>query len=275
MNPYSYTVGNCSVKTNILNSDSVVNPTIPGYTGSYAGHNGLGIALYADRFIAIDTIKLTALIFNIASLTAAGSNSSLSIHIWKGNNQPETLIYSQNVLYKSLTNTIKNSITLDKVIALKDTFFVGFEISYASTDKFALFIAPDRFSASLNTSYALVGNVWTSFSDIVEYVYLSTSMDIGLQTCDIMTGINSNRTPGDEISIYPNPTTGFFRISSNDPGQTGSVSIYDMRGGLIKYSFKTHSSEGMEINLGEAAPGIYIVRGQSRQGPWTKKLLKF
>jgi hypothetical protein len=48
-----------------------------------------------------------------------------------------------------------------------------------------------------------------------------------------------------------------------------------MRGRLIKYSLKTHSSDGVEINLSEAAPGIYIVRGQSRQGPWTKKLLKF
>jgi lysyl endopeptidase len=274
-NPYNYILKNCSINTNLLPSEVAVNPTIPGISGAYAGHNGLGIAIYAERFISTDTLKVTSLIFNVAALTAAGLNSSLNILIWKGKNQPDSLIYRQNILYKSLVNNFKNYITLDQILILKDTFFVGFEISYASTDKFALFIAPDRFVSTLNTSYAFRGGTWTSFSNIPEYANLSTSMDIGLQTCSVSTGIYSSLDFSDELLVYPNPTSRILTIKSAHMEDIQSILVYDLQGRNIYCLINKSSPDFIEIDLREAIPGVYVIHARSQHNVWTKKLLKF
>jgi lysyl endopeptidase len=273
MNLYDYTLSNCAVKTNILPTETTINPIIPGVTGAYAGQNGLNVTSYADRFIAADSLKLTGVIFNIATLSPAGFNSSLNIKIWKGITQPDMLIYSQNILYKTLINHVKNNINLDRIVGVKDTFFIGFEISYAVGDKFALYIAPDRTSANLNTAYAYRNNSWTSFPNIPEYVNLSTSLDIGLQICDTGT-IRGIVTPG-AILIFPNPTSGLFTIKSDINEKFETTSIFNLSGSRISFYTTYVSPWEEEIDLGDAGAGMYIIKVQSGQKLWTRKILKF
>jgi lysyl endopeptidase len=273
MNLYDYTLTNCAVKTNISSSEITINPIIPAVTGAYAGHNGLAVTAYADRFIASDSLNLSGVIFNIATLAPAAFSSSLNIKIWKGSAHPDTLIYSQNILYKTLINHVKNNINLERIVGVKDTFFVGFEITYAAGDKFAMYIVPDRTAANLNTAYAFRSNSWISFPNIPEYVNLSTSLDIGLQICDT-NAIRRMVAPG-EILIFPNPTSGLFTIKADINEKFQSTSIFNLAGSRISFSTTNISPWEEEIDLGGASAGMYIIKVQSGQKLWTKKILKF
>jgi lysyl endopeptidase len=275
MNPYAFNVSNCEAISNVLKDELVINPHMTSTSGSYAGHNGLGISLFAERFISSVNLNLTGIILNIAALSPAALNSSLNIKIWKGHNEPDTLIYTQNVLYKSLTLNVKNIITLDKILTLRDTFYVGFEISYGSTDNFALFIAPDRFASDLNTAYAFYNNVWNIFPGISEYQNMSTSMDLGLQSCNIVTDVENTSKETKDIIVYPNPTNGILTIKMYNNQDVPSIQLYDIEGRKVGFTIKNITAGFIEIDMHESLPGIYIIRGQSRQRMWTQKILRF
>ncbi len=273
MNPYNYSFGNCITNTNILPSETPVNPATLSAGGYYAGQNGLGFTLFAERFITSDSIKINTVIFNIAALVS-GINSSINLKIWKGGIVPGTLIYTQNILYKTLTSNVHNNIILDKLLQIKDTFFVGFEINYTTGDKIALFIAPDRLNAAANTAFAYVGTAWTPFTSISSYAFLSTSLDIGIKSCDLISDSFSEKTDSARLMVYPNPGKGIFVIRTADGLLTESVSVFDL-GGRKMENLKIWK-EGLEISidLTNTCPGMYIVRGASKYKMWTGKLLK-
>ncbi len=83
-------------------------------------------------------------------------------------------------------------------------------------------------------------------------------------------GIEESHFSNNEISIYPNPTTGVFSVITNETKQTQLI-ITNILGELI-YSTKMNS-EKIIIDLSKQAKGIYFIKVNTELGSSTKKLI--
>jgi hypothetical protein len=75
------------------------------------------------------------------------------------------------------------------------------------------------------------------------------------------------------LSLYPNPTRGSFRISGTDLGQDAQVEIYSIIGQQV-YAKKLRGQSSIEITDFNASSGVYLVKLKTNQGEKTFKLIK-
>jgi hypothetical protein len=75
------------------------------------------------------------------------------------------------------------------------------------------------------------------------------------------------------LSLYPNPTRGSFRISGMDLGQDAKVEIYSIIGRQV-YAKKLKGQSSIEITDFNASSGVYLVKLKTNQGEKTFKLIK-
>ena len=86
---------------------------------------------------------------------------------------------------------------------------------------------------------------------------------------DNSTGINSTIIHlNNEISIFPNPTTGKFTLSTSEKIET--IEIYNLLGDKIFYS----ATIQFEIDLSNQPSGIYFLVAHSKDKTITKKIVK-
>ena len=75
------------------------------------------------------------------------------------------------------------------------------------------------------------------------------------------------------ISIYPNPSTGEFNISINNPSiSNANLEVFDVYGRLV-YS-KNVSSKMNSINLSEFSSGVYTVKISANSQVSIKRIIK-
>lgn len=89
-----------------------------------------------------------------------------------------------------------------------------------------------------------------------------------------VTGINSNSNPSTQSTIYPNPTSGDFTLSTNPPANTNTkqlLEIFDISGRRI-YSQPITNQE-TKIQTDNLAQGIYMLSLISSEGTINKKLV--
>jgi len=75
------------------------------------------------------------------------------------------------------------------------------------------------------------------------------------------------------FNIYPNPTSGEFRILSSDI-QVLDVGVFDVYGRKVLEQKETRSKQN-EINIKHFPPGIYFVKIVTDKGIVTKKIIKY
>jgi hypothetical protein len=75
------------------------------------------------------------------------------------------------------------------------------------------------------------------------------------------------------LSLYPNPTRGSFRISGTDLSQDAQVEIYSIIGQQV-YAKKLRGQSSIEITDFNASSGVYLVKLKTKQGEKTFKLIK-
>lgn len=73
-----------------------------------------------------------------------------------------------------------------------------------------------------------------------------------------------------QISIFPNPTSDFINIKSDEVIR--SIKIYDVKGSLIKT--ENVSGKASKIDISSLAKGNYIVSLETNSGIETKKIIK-
>ena len=86
-----------------------------------------------------------------------------------------------------------------------------------------------------------------------------------LQACGLLN--NSENIIGNNLSIYPNPTSNTFTISGIDEG---TIQITDSRGRILK----TFILEKDETSLSGLSQGIYFVNITNNKGSVTKQVIK-
>ncbi len=96
-----------------------------------------------------------------------------------------------------------------------------------------------------------------------------------LSTGPVQTFQNSSSF-SDEITLYPNPSNGLFRLSLNT-GETESiqVEVFDLRGLMILETINLIEDDHVDIDLSDFSAGVYIIRLRTKQEMISKRIIKF
>ena len=83
-----------------------------------------------------------------------------------------------------------------------------------------------------------------------------------------------------ELRIYPNPTTGEFKVQGFNSSKVQSIEIFDIYGREVGGIFPSNvlegwtQADGVVINISHLQKGIYFVKIKTEQGIVTKKIIK-
>jgi hypothetical protein len=87
------------------------------------------------------------------------------------------------------------------------------------------------------------------------------------------TKLVSEATNSKAVTVYPNPTSGIFKININNEEQ-GTLKVMDINNRVI-FEEKTSKKREFNVNIANQIPGIYIVQFISNNGTLiTQKLIK-
>ncbi|MDX2249615.1 MAG: T9SS type A sorting domain-containing protein [Bacteroidia bacterium] len=88
-------------------------------------------------------------------------------------------------------------------------------------------------------------------------------------TQETSTSIKDNLISG-EVKVYPNPVFGLLEIDGGNI-QTEEVILTDLLGRevIVREINKTRTT----LDMGEITPGIYVLKGKTREGYWMKRLI--
>jgi hypothetical protein len=112
------------------------------------------------------------------------------------------------------------------------------------------------------------GNYSVTYAYISGCISADTSSVLNVVINDIYANYGNST-----IGIYPNPSTGLFQISGiKDNNSSFDVSVCNLLGATIYSS--SNCKINQTINIGDAAPGIYLVQVKSNQNNLTFKVLK-
>jgi hypothetical protein len=73
-------------------------------------------------------------------------------------------------------------------------------------------------------------------------------------------------------ALYPNPTTGFFKVTFTQPLKDAVVIIYDINGRVVS-RFKKSGDE-VAFNISSFASGVYILQIEDKNSYITQKVIK-
>ena len=122
--------------------------------------------------------------------------------------------------------------------------------------------------ANLNTSEVIENsaNIFFDFNDpvltnkaITEFKVPST-INIGKQ---------------EELSLYPNPTTGNFILDLRDIKQAGTLNLMNINGKILKSIELNGNANQMQINVSELSNGLYVIVLRLKDKVLTSKLIKY
>ena len=152
--------------TNIEIAESLVsysfNNTIKG---SWTGYNEIGLKICAEKFTGIKYQTIYALKFPMQLFSQSADVGKITLKIWNGINQPETLLYEHILSKDSITSGIY-CLRIPNRLTVGSNFFIGFELSnLTNTDSIFFYSAQNR-SSKFNTLYYFYKNEWIQASSL-------------------------------------------------------------------------------------------------------------
>lgn len=87
-----------------------------------------------------------------------------------------------------------------------------------------------------------------------------------------VSGINENEVQ--QVRLYPNPGTGFFRLESTKV-LSNRIAIHNILGQGIESIDIPNGAKQIDLSLGHLNPGLYFVHFNTIAGPETIRLIKY
>ncbi|MEO5571666.1 MAG: T9SS type A sorting domain-containing protein [Bacteroidia bacterium] len=272
----------CDTVTNfdlLLYSPTVYLDNAGGYV---SGHNSYGDQSKADKFgISTTNSVVDAVLYLVGVATSSGTGQACTARIWDNNGSgglPNTVLASDSIPYDTLVANLSTFATLvDFVpdVPVSDTIYVGVHFEYTVGDTLALLTSTDG-DGPVNTAYEQFDiGTWYPYSDATNSWGLTVSHAVFLFVCT-STGIHEMVTPSGNLTIVPNPSsTGIFTIvvPNHDLSKPVTINVYDSKGAVVYSSQQSAAAnKTYQLNLPEAAKGVYMVKVETSSGIQTQKL---
>lgn len=240
--------------------------------GILTGKNSLSPLAYAERFISDSIITLHTIIAKTGKLESYNFFSEINFKVWNGDSVPVNELYSFPVRINTLVENNYNSIYLDKLVAVPDTFFVGYELSDNSADTFSVFAYKNNFDSlgKQNTAFVKTATSWESFYKTYGQ---SFSLDISVIPGYAKTNnITQQKEKQNLVSIYPNPANNFFHIKSKKYQNICYIELINIAGKTVFFE-ENINSEKFNVNTSNIPKGLYIAKIKTSVGLSVKKVI--
>ncbi len=124
-------------------------------------------------------------------------------------------------------------------------------------------------------NYTINESSTININDVIEntaYIYFDQNSPIVTNTTKNVNVLGLGLTKYEEsaeITVFPNPSSGLFNLSS--PVQINTISVYDLSGKLVHRSYESDSFATLDLT--ELSKGMYQIRVETLNGTDTKKLI--
>ncbi|HPX76577.1 MAG TPA: PKD domain-containing protein, partial [Bacteroidales bacterium] len=276
---FSSPVGKYCDTITTIKSGEVVEPRVPdGQWGYLAGHNGLKIREYANRFDAHTFSEVSAVLVPVNQVKYDATDSYVKFYVADANYPtPDSILGEKKVYLYQLTKNETNLIKFEPPISVNGPFYVGYKINYPdedndgfSDDMFVVGIAAPRYPnlPENNQLYMKKGSTWYTANDMFNF---GSALPLKPIAClvDVEEIIAEN-----DINIYPNPTTGLVTIKIKDTYYSSvSFEIYDIMGRKVVSEIYKNGVDEFSTDLSNYPEGLYIIRMKLGNLNLNKKIL--
>ncbi|HKI89955.1 MAG TPA: T9SS type A sorting domain-containing protein [Draconibacterium sp.] len=269
----------CAAFTHLNDGDEHQNVQITNsrqFAGYWGGTNSIGITEFMEHFSGSGNEELQGISMGVGKIDASLSgNSKITIKVYNGNTFPVTMIFSQTVSIKSLTEDAMNFIGFAQSVQPSQEFFVGFELSQMQPqDTFVVYQSlrqPNKENFFLFKSF----NQWFDFNQASNGQYSMANV-FELVACNV----DEITEPVDsflvkdplQILVYPNPTDDVFTLETGKDIELDKISVFNLIGKSISFQLKNKEQRKVQIDLSGNVPGVYFVRYNNEIGFVTKKV---
>lgn len=162
----------------------------------------------------------------------------------------DTLIFGNDTV---ASNTIYDNLAILKLNALGDLrWHVRME---PTSPAIGNFVTNSKGEAYLGTTFSdsvIVGNnVFTTGSLIVQNALIAKAGDKSV-------GFSKLSTSEGDLTIFPNPSTGHFRLDLGKLYGSAKIWIYDVMGRIVYHGISDGDAQ-ININLKDQSPGMYVI----------------
>lgn len=216
------------------------------------------------RYILTEPDTLTHIDINFPDIgtNLSGTPIDLIVRDKLDNSDNSLLYFGRNFSVKNPTN-INGLVAypLSVGVIVQDTIYIGF----AQGTGERLPVGLDKNTNSANNIFVNVNGTWQQNAELKGSLLMRPRFENGA----LITGIHDIPKKENYITVYPNPSSGIFKIS----GEYTDAHAYDIQGKLLQIVFRKESIRQSSINLTNYPNGIYYLRFQSKNGVLTKKVI--
>jgi hypothetical protein len=174
-----------------------------------------------------------------------------------------------------------NLVATPGLVLNADTWYrIGF--AYDTTTGEAVWRASTAYTGLLQANWAgpfplinevdFVGTVPTAGTNaaVSEAIYDNLVVEATLE--ESLLGINEANEVA-TFSVFPNPSTNNFTITSSNSATINGVEMYDVNGRIVK-SLEFDNLSSAEVNIADLSQGVYMLKISSDDGSVTQKVVK-
>jgi hypothetical protein len=264
------------ILSNIDSTENKIDGTLTSGWGYLSGHNSKNSSEFAEHYYRNGTKYIYALNVDINKAYAAQVNSKIIFKIWTGDEFPETLIFSKELLLFELVPGEENFIRLDTAIYVDHHFFVGYEIFYSTPlDTFSVLIAGPREDEGINSAFVRLNDRWQPLTDGT--IVLNTSLAVFPLVFDIAPPEDSQewKLPTEFITLYPNPAKDFLHLFFKEKQESDVfITAYDIYGRPVLSRIYHSPEPNFPVEINVLDRGLYILNIEYAGGLIKKKFIK-
>ncbi len=248
---------------------------LPHDSGFVTGNNVYGDMEKAQHYINSSPLSIIgcAVLLNSSS-SSHTSTSGAKINLYSFvSNQPSTLLSSTPVIQEDLLNSGGyTTFNFPSPVNVSGDFLMSVVLPKHLGDSLAIYSTKTNCNSGSSLSWErAVDSTWGTIHTNWNF---SAGNNIDLAIFPLIqtaTGINEFQVTDSELTIYPNPSSGKFQISSlserspSDKSQVSSLDVYNVYGEKIVANFQIPSPDSyrdsnFQIDLGAAPSGVYFIR---------------
>lgn len=247
--------------------------------GYWTGSNPNGYTEFADKHILPEgEYWVHRIRFTPGKLITTSPTSTLMIRVWDGGSFPQAILHSQNFSLDALAINQEFEYNLPIPVLVKGNFFLGFGISLAATDTFAM-----KHSTFGNVSDPTLSNYSSlMIKDISGWKHLMSlnptfrsSLMVEADLCESINQVEEQAIQKSNLNVYPNPANEEIFVEVPNLKGKSRLTIVGVSGiEMDSRSLKMGTATTIQLKIKSLPIGIYLIRIQDEQFVYQTKWVK-